>query len=108
MIKFHDFVVLESQSATYVYSVLQCFNPTHNGGQEFNLSVTELKPQISAVQVEGKQLKESCSTQVNYVHYTSVLSIVILYIAVFCFIIDFWTIHSCNKHCIITSYCIDT
>ena len=71
-----------NQLRTYVYSVLQCFNPTHHGGQEFNQSVTELKPQISAVQVEGKQLKESCSTQVNYVHYTSVLSIVILYIAV--------------------------
>ena len=32
--------------------------------QEFNQSVVEMKPQVSAVQTQGKQLKESCSSQV--------------------------------------------
>lgn len=32
--------------------------------QEFSESVNELKGQISVVQTAGKQLKESCSTQV--------------------------------------------
>lgn len=33
--------------------------------QEFSESVNELKGQMSAVQTAGKQLKESCSTQVK-------------------------------------------
>lgn len=41
--------------------------------QEFSESVNELKGQINGVQTAGKQLKESCSTQVKTHQHSAIL-----------------------------------
>ena len=51
-----DMYIFKYTVCPFMYTVLL---------QEFSESVNELKGQISAVQTAGKQLKESCSTQVK-------------------------------------------